>query len=343
MVRDTSEKTAFSPFKSIGNGVGLCSSEVVSFSQRAKHSSERAQLTVSDGGISFEQATAARLTAYGNAPQPSNRHGRKADTRSCGKRVGLIVRGRTFYVCWMVPRKLQPIVGKKHFVKSLRTGVLKEAVRRAREVGAEFEHLLRVAEGKTVDAKGAMPEVAMASINHVKTFEEVFQRFVEDPTRKRTSKTISRYHESIAIIYDVISRDTPVNEIDREASRCLLETLQWLPTNSPKRFPEMTAVAAAEMARSMGMIDTLSPVSINGYMTTFSSIMNFAVNEGFIGRTDDPVDFHRNGRKPYALGRSAPWSGTRHDQANHACGQRNAQVLLHALCNAQPRKYMDFQ
>ncbi|MFP1131563.1 DUF6538 domain-containing protein [Asticcacaulis sp. W401b] len=44
------------------------------------------------------------------------------------KGSGLIVRGRMLYVKWRVPKDLQEIVGKTHFVRSLRTGRLSEAI-----------------------------------------------------------------------------------------------------------------------------------------------------------------------------------------------------------------------
>jgi hypothetical protein len=54
------------------------------------------------------------------------------------KGSGLIVRGQMFYVKWKVPKALQKIVGKTHFVRSLRTGRLNEAVRMNGSYGKEF-------------------------------------------------------------------------------------------------------------------------------------------------------------------------------------------------------------
>ncbi|WP_368407091.1 DUF6538 domain-containing protein [Asticcacaulis aquaticus] len=34
----------------------------------------------------------------------------------------MFVRGRSFYVRWKIPSRLQPIVGHSHFVRSLKTG-----------------------------------------------------------------------------------------------------------------------------------------------------------------------------------------------------------------------------
>jgi hypothetical protein len=89
--------------------------------------------------------------------------------------------------------------------------------------------------------------------------------FINDPAKKRTPKTVARYHEMMGILFDILGIDTPIDKIDREACRRLLNTLRYLPTNSPKRFPLLTAVDAAEMAKAKGLQDVLGPVSINGY------------------------------------------------------------------------------
>ncbi len=117
-----------------------------------------------------------------------------------------------------------------------------------------------------------------------KTFEQVFELFINDPTRKRAKKTIAGYRDGIEIIYAVVGRETLIGDIDREVCRRLLETLQWLPTNSPKKFPTLTVVQAAKLARQKGQKDLLGPVSINGYMIMLSSILNFAINEELIER-----------------------------------------------------------
>ena len=66
--------------------------------------------------------------------------------------VGLMIRGSTFYARWMIPRPLQPILGKSHFVKSLRTKNAHDAKRLIRAAGWEYEELLRQAEGYHLEA-----------------------------------------------------------------------------------------------------------------------------------------------------------------------------------------------
>lgn len=112
--------------------------------------------------------------------------------------------------------------------------------------------MLRQAEGKAFEAAPeALQKPLQASSQSKpkasqKTFEQVFELFINDPTRKRAQKTVSGYREAIETIYSVIGRETLICDIDREACRRLLETLQWLPANSSKKYPTLTAVQAAK-------------------------------------------------------------------------------------------------
>ena len=242
------------------------------------------------------------------------------------KGSGLIIRGQMFYVKWKVPKELRKSVGKMHFVRSLRTGRLNEAVRMMRIVGYEFERWLRQAEAKAGAAvptiiPNIMPEIVVpnppspvvvepapmvAETIKAKTFETVFEEFVADPTKKRGAEMIQNYRLMMKVIYDVVGRETPIDKVDRELARSLLETLRHLPTNVSKRFPTMGAKAAAEMAKAKGMKDLLGPISINKYMAALSSIMNFALNEGYVDRNPcrglrvlDPVKL-KDKRMPYS-------------------------------------------
>jgi hypothetical protein len=180
---------------------------------------------------------------------------------------------------------LQSIIGKTHFVRSLRTGRLNEALRQARTVGGEFEALLLRAEAGVCSLKLEHREPEFQNAQSIqlmgepikkagKTLERVFEMFINDPTRKRAKKTISGYHEAMEVIYDVIGHDKFVSDIDREVCRKLLETLQWLPTNSSKRFPNLTCVAASAMAKKKRMTETLSPVTVNGYLNFKGEVQN---------------------------------------------------------------------
>lgn len=195
-----------------------------------------------------------------------------------------------------------------------------------RIVGYEFERWLRQAEAKagtTVPTifPNITPEIVVPNPSppavvepatmvvetiKTKTFEAVFEEFVADPTKKRGAEMVKNYRLMMKVIYDVIGRETPIDKVDRELARSLLDTLRHLPTNVSKRFPTMGAKAAAEMAKTKRTNDLLGPISINKYMTALSSIMNFAMNEGYVDRNPcrglrviDPVKL-KDKRMPYS-------------------------------------------
>lgn len=116
-----------------------------------------------------------------------------------------MIRGSTFYARWMIPRPLQGVVGKSHFLKSLRTKSFTEARRLLKAAGWEFEELLRQAEGCASKSSSSPPvTTTLAQAPHSpsprqktksKTFEQVFEQFINDPTRKRAKKTIAGYKD----------------------------------------------------------------------------------------------------------------------------------------------------
>ena len=117
-----------------------------------------------------------------------------------------------------------------------------------------------------------------------KTLRELLVIFLDDPVRVRGQKTRMIYDNAIPIVGEVLGMDTPIRNVDREACRRLMEMLRWLPTNSRKRFPKLTAVQAADMARSKKLVSTLGYAAINSYLKCLSALMNFAVNEGILDR-----------------------------------------------------------
>ncbi|HKP79031.1 MAG TPA: hypothetical protein VJU34_07890, partial [Phenylobacterium sp.] len=95
-----------------------------------------------------------------------------------------------------------------------------------------------------------------------KTLRELLAIFLDDPVKERGHKVRSIYHNAIPIVGEVLGMDTPVRSIDRESCRRLLDMLIWLPTNSKKRFPKLTAVQASEMAKAKKLTSTLGYAAI---------------------------------------------------------------------------------
>jgi integrase len=102
--------------------------------------------------------------------------------------------------------------------------------------------------------------------------------------KARGDKVRMIYNHTIPIVGEVLGMDTPLRSIDREACRRLMDMLIWLPTNSKKRFPKLTAVQSSEMAKAKKLTSTLGYAAINSYLKCLSALMNFAINEGYIDR-----------------------------------------------------------
>jgi len=111
------------------------------------------------------------------------------------RRVGLIIRGRSFYVRLKVPKRLQPIVGKTHFVRSLKTGLVNEAVRQSRVMGEHSnngfswprEGRQRRRHGQAIQAPiliNAAPEPAGSRL------KDLLDIFLSDLSKNRSEKTI---------------------------------------------------------------------------------------------------------------------------------------------------------
>ncbi|WP_295244275.1 site-specific integrase, partial [uncultured Brevundimonas sp.] len=175
---------------------------------------------------------------------------------------------------------------------SLGTGRWDQAVREARLVGAQFETLLRQAEGRNLPVSRfdddlldiGMTISVTAPQKAGPTLREVFQLHQSDPSKARTPKTVMAYKNAFDVIGAVIDLDRPIRDIGRDDCRRLLDTLRWVPSNPTKRFPKLSIIQAADMARRKKLTSTISPATINAYFNRLSSVMNFAMNEGLIDR-----------------------------------------------------------
>ena len=202
---------------------------------------------------------------------------------------GLILRGATYYLRLKVPRRLSAIMGRTHVWKSLGTGYRAEAIRQARLVAGEFEERLRAAEGRRSVAPCLVPKIAKPPIitpddRPRKTVREVLDRFRADPARHRTRKTDLHYANLTEMVVGLWGESRAIHTIDREACRELLDTLRWLPSNAAKRFPKLSVVEASRMAKEKNLPRILTAASVNGYMSKFRAVMNFAANEEWIDR-----------------------------------------------------------
>ncbi len=139
-----------------------------------------------------------------------------------------------------------------------------------------------------------------------KTIQAVYDAYMADPGVIRSGKTVLAYETVFGLLIEIIGKDMPVSGISRETCREVMDTLRWLPPNSTKRFPKLTAREIAQMTRNSGKATGLSPATVNGYMTKLSALLTWAVNEGFIDRNParglGVVDTtnRRDKRKPFS-------------------------------------------
>jgi integrase len=143
----------------------------------------------------------------------------------------------------------------------------------------------RIAE-KLQAAQSAATEAAMPAAEpaKAKTIQQVYDDYMADPGVIRSGKTVLAYETVFGLLIEIIGQDTPVSDISRETCREIMDTLRWLPPNSTKRYPNLTAREIAQKTRNAGKASGLSPATVNGYMTKLSALLTWAVNEGFIER-----------------------------------------------------------
>lgn len=113
-----------------------------------------------------------------------------------------------FYVKWKEPQDVQWIVGKAHFVRSLRTGRLNEAVRTMRIVGYEFERWLGFAafieQRRQSGKRKLFPELTRApNGSYGKEFSKWYGRFMRQiGVQKAGDKTC--YHSYRHVFRDAL-------------------------------------------------------------------------------------------------------------------------------------------
>ncbi|WP_336508835.1 DUF6538 domain-containing protein, partial [Sphingobium yanoikuyae] len=222
------------------------------------------------------------------------------------------LRGSTFQFRVRVPADLRADFGCSHVKRSLRTDSPSMAVRLGRRMAAEidvmFEERRRVAglryeEGllvsngnigfgarqepssiALVDSGPAMPPSREEERPDALSLSAIYQRYLDDPTRRRCARTMLAHQTTRRVVEDVVGASTPITDITRETCRDLFETLRWLPVNYSKIYGHLTAREAAVIGKSDTKVRTINPTNLNAYMARFGSLLNWAVAEEYIGR-----------------------------------------------------------
>ncbi|WP_162792262.1 site-specific integrase [Novosphingobium sp. P6W] len=260
---------------------------------------------------------------------------------------GLYRRGSIYQFRVRVPVELREVIGSSHVKRSLRTDSLSLAVRLSRKVASEVETAFEEArrERGLVKAVGRIADGLVSQTTAITisarcesdvgrsagpTLSEVYERYLEDPTKRRSDRTMLAHHTTRRVIEDIFGQEKLVTEITREDCRNLLETLRWLPVNVGKKFGAISIRNAASLAKADARIRTINATNLNAYMARFATMLNWAVAEEYIGRNParglqiaEPVH-PQDRRKPFELWQlrrvfTAPiYTGCRDDQHGYA-------------------------
>jgi integrase len=135
-----------------------------------------------------------------------------------------------------------------------------------------------------VSSEPAMPSSREEERPAASTLSAIYQRYLDDPTRRRCARTMLSHQTTRRVVEDVIGASTLITDITRETCRDLFETLRWLPVNSSKIYGQLSTREAAALGKSDPQIRKINPTNLNAYMARFSSLLNWAVAEEYIGR-----------------------------------------------------------
>ena len=126
--------------------------------------------------------------------------------------------------------------------------------------------------------------ISAATVDPVITLSDIYERYIKDPTKRRSARTMLAHESTRRVVEDVFGASMPIADITREQCRDLLEILRWLPVNHSKKHGKLSVREAAALAKRDDRIRTINPTNINAYMARFATMLNWAVAEEHIGR-----------------------------------------------------------
>ena len=172
-----------------------------------------------------------------------------------------------------VPADLRTVLGSTHVKRSLRTDSRSLAIRLSRKVAAEIDAMFeakRFEIGLAVEGRllpsASVPATVEQTIERRSekasaqtmglTLSQVYDRYLADPTKRRSARTMLAHETTRRVVEDVLGADIPIASITRDQCRDLLETLRWLPVNMAQKFGDVRVRDAAKAAnvnrRSIG-------------------------------------------------------------------------------------------
>jgi integrase len=226
----------------------------------------------------------------------------------------LFRRGDIWHYRRWVPLNLRDGVGRTEITKSLHTADYSIAKRRYRIVDDNAAKLLEQAlhghligdydctsllqDFATVELQFKAPpqndvdglrtliktvvEEIVGQTMHLKkpsiTLDDLYHRYMDDPARNRSKKTVMTYQSVYNVLMEVFGVDKPIADITREDCRQFMDVVRHLPANAKKHFPRKSLLEISSLARERGM-KPMAPLTINKYVNKLSAMLNWAVEE----------------------------------------------------------------
>ena len=184
---------------------------------------------------------------------------------------GLWRRGGIYQFRVRVPADLVPIVRKTHINRSLGTASYRDALAGGRAIAFEIAEMFEAsrrtgipAPPRPIEPRGAEVSAPIAALPVGLTIFEAWNRYLADPGSSRTRKTAMAYQTVRNLIVAILGKDRLVATITRQDCRKVLETLQQLPSNYEKRWPDTSPEDAIRLAR-MHSVPPMAAANCNGY------------------------------------------------------------------------------
>ncbi len=110
------------------------------------------------------------------------------------------------------------------------------------------------------------------------TLSELYRRYMDDPARQRSKKTVMTYESVFKVLVEVLGSEKDIGEINRDDCRYVLDVIRYLPANAKKKFRKKTLVQISELARKRNM-SPMAPLTINKYISKLAAMLSWAVEE----------------------------------------------------------------
>ena len=172
-----------------------------------------------------------------------------------------------------VPADLVRIVGKTQINRSLGTASYHDALVKGRAIAFDIAEMFEasrrtgvLAPPRPIEPRGDEVSIPIAALSGWLTIFEAWNRYLADPGSSRTRKTAMAYETVRNLTVAILGKDRVVATITRQDCRKVLETLQLLPSNYEKRWPDTSPEEPIHLGRTHS-VPPMAAANCNGYMS----------------------------------------------------------------------------